>query len=49
MRNGGNKMKTRNLVIIKGKGTKSEQRIETNIKQYYSEKYRMWMTIPDEN
>lgn len=46
--NGGtDKMKTRKMIIIKGKGTKNEQRIETNIIQYYHPRYKVWMTIPE--
>ena len=41
-------MKTKKLVIIKGKGTKNEKRIETNITLYWSEARQMWFTIPED-
>lgn len=40
-------MKEKYLVIIRGKGTKNEKRIQTNIKLYYSEVHKKWMTIPE--
>ncbi len=39
-------MKTKKLVVIKGKGTTKEKRIETNIDLYWSETHKMWMSIP---
>ena len=39
-------MKTKKMVIIRGKGTKNEKRIETDITMYYSETHKRWMTIP---
>lgn len=40
-------MKTKKLVIVKGKGTKNEQRIETNITLYWCESLQCWVTIPE--
>ena len=40
-------MKTKKLVIVKGKGTAKEQRIETNITLYWCESLQSWVTIPD--
>jgi hypothetical protein len=39
-------MKTKKLTIIKGKGTKHETRIKTDIPVYWSEKANRWVTIP---
>lgn len=40
-------MTTKKLTIIKGKGTKAETRIETDITLYWSERFQKWMTIPE--
>lgn len=40
-------MKTKKLVIIKGKGTPKETRIETDIILYYSSTLNCWVTIPE--
>lgn len=40
-------MTTKKLVIIKGRGTKNETRIETDITLYWSERFQKWMTIPN--
>ena len=37
---------TKKMVIIKGKGTKNEQRIETDITMYWSTTTKRWVTIP---
>ena len=39
--------KTRKLVVVKGKGTKAEQRIQTNVNLYWSESLKRWVSIPD--
>ena len=39
-------MQTKKLIIIRGKGTKNEQRIETDITLYWNEAAQRWMTIP---
>jgi hypothetical protein len=39
-------MKTKTMVIIRGRGTPHEKRIETNIKMYYSESLKRYATIP---
>jgi hypothetical protein len=39
-------MKTKKLVIIRGRGTTKEIRIVTNIDLYWSETFKRWMTIP---
>lgn len=39
-------MKTKRLVIIKGKGTPKEKRIKTKIMLYYSETLKTWVTLP---
>jgi hypothetical protein len=41
------KTTTKKLVIIKGKGTKHEQRIVTDIDLYWSETMKRWVTIPE--
>jgi hypothetical protein len=41
-------MTTKKLVIIKGKGTPAETRIETNVTLYWSERLGRWVTIPTE-
>lgn len=40
-------MQTKKLVIIRGKGTKAETRIETNITLYWSARLGRWVTIPE--
>ena len=40
-------MKTKKLVVIRGKGTKNETRIETNVTLYWSERHQMWFSIPE--
>jgi hypothetical protein len=39
-------MKTAKLIIIRGKGTAREQRIETSIDLYWSDTLKKWVTIP---
>ena len=39
-------MQTRKMVIIRGKGTKNETRIETDITMYWDNKRQVWFTIP---
>jgi hypothetical protein len=39
-------MKTKKLVVVRGRGTKNEKRIETNVTLYWCERHQMWMTIP---
>ena len=34
------------LTVVKGKGTKKEQRIKTNIRLYWSNTLKKWVTIP---
>ena len=41
-------MKTKKLVVIRSKGTKSEQRIETGVTLYWSEYLKRWVTIPED-
>ena len=36
---------TKKLIIVKGKGTKNEQRITTNINLYWSESLQRWVSI----
>lgn len=38
--------KTKTLTIIRGRGTASETRIETNIPLYWSQALQDWVTIP---
>ncbi len=40
-------MTTKKLVIVKGKGTRNEQRIETNITLYWVARFGRWVTIPE--
>jgi len=40
-------MQTKKLVIIKGKGTKNETRIETDITLYWSQPMQRWVSIPE--
>jgi hypothetical protein len=37
------------LVIVRGKGTKNEQRIQTTIPLYWCARAGQWVTIPDSN
>ena len=37
---------TKRLVVIRGKGTAHEQRIETNIILYWSKGLQQWVSIP---
>lgn len=39
-------MKTKKLVIVKGRGTKKETRQKTNITLYWHDTYKKWMSIP---
>ena len=39
-------MITKKMVVIRGKGTKNETRIETDTDLYWSEKIGKWVTIP---
>ena len=39
-------MPTKKLVIIKGKGTPNERRIETNVTLYRSAPLGQWVSIP---
>jgi hypothetical protein len=39
--------KTKKLVILRGKGTAKEQRIETNTLLYWVEAHGRWVTIPE--
>lgn len=41
--------KMRRLVIIRGKGTAREARIETNIIQHFVPEFGRWVTVPEEN
>ena len=41
-------MQTKKLVIIIGRGTKSETRIETDITLYYSARLGRWVTVPQD-
>ena len=38
-------MATKKLIIIKGKGTKKEKRIKTDIVLYWSDKLGQWVTV----
>ena len=40
-------MKTKKLVVIRGKGTRNEQRILTDVTLYWSETLKTWVTIPE--
>jgi hypothetical protein len=40
-------MQTKKLVIIRGKGTKAETRIETDIMLYWSAAMQRWVSIPE--
>jgi hypothetical protein len=40
-------MTTKKLTIIKGRGTKNETRIETDITLYWSAAMGRWVTIPE--
>jgi hypothetical protein len=40
-------MKTKKLVVIRGKGTPNEKRIETGVILYWSETLKTWVTIPE--
>lgn len=40
-------MKTKKLVIVKGKGTPKETRIQTNITLYFSPTLNQWITVPE--
>lgn len=42
-------MKPKNLVIIRGRGTKNETRIETDVTLYWVERFQKWVTIPEAN
>ena len=35
------------MVIVKGRGTAHEQRIQTTIPMYWVESYGRWVTIPE--
>ncbi len=39
--------KTKFLVVIRGKGTRNEQRIATNVKLYWSETLKQYVSIPE--
>ena len=39
-------MQTKKLVIIRGKGTKNEKVIQTDITMYWLPKQQVWVTIP---
>ena len=41
-------MKTKKMTIVKGKGTKHEKHIQTNINLFWSEVLKKWVTIPNE-
>jgi hypothetical protein len=41
--------KTKKLVIIRGKGTKNETRIETDITLYWCQSLQSWVTVPENN
>ncbi len=38
-------MRTKKLTIVKGQGTKYEERIETDISLYWSETLNRWVSI----
>ena len=40
-------MQTKPLTIVKGKGTKAEQRITTRVTLYWCEKLQRWISIPE--
>lgn len=42
------KQQTKKLVIIKGKGTKNETRIVTDIDMYWCKQSGTWVTIPQD-
>lgn len=35
------------MVIVRGKGTKKEVRIITDVKMYWSETLKAWVTVPE--
>jgi hypothetical protein len=40
-------MKSKKLIIIKGKGTKAEKKVITNIDLYWSNKLKKWVSVPE--
>jgi len=40
-------MKTKKLVVIRGKGMPNEKRIQTNVTLYWSETLKTWVSIPE--
>jgi len=40
-------MKIKKLIAVRGKGTKNERRVLTNVTLYWSETLRRWVTIPE--
>lgn len=40
--------KTKKLVIVRGRGTASEKRIETDITMYWCARASAWVTIPSD-
>lgn len=41
-------MQTKPLVIVKGKGTRAEQRITTSVTLYWCERLGRWVSVPEE-
>lgn len=39
-------MKTKKLVIVRGRGTKNETRIETGVTLYWVERFQKWVSVP---